>query len=158
MVAPLPKWFPVANVVTKFLLRRGLAFGPPELLSVPGRASGQLRTTPVSPVTVAGQRYIVAGFADADWVKNARAAGWGLIGRGPQLDRVGLTELLLAERPAIIQQFVRQIRGGRGFVTVPPEAPLAEFVQVADRFPVFRLDATAIALGAVFHDQPAHRS
>ena len=44
------------------------------LLSVPGRRSGEMRTTPVSPLTMSGLRYVV-GLQDADWVKNARTAG-----------------------------------------------------------------------------------
>jgi hypothetical protein len=58
------------------LQRLGLAIGTMRLLSVPGRRSGELRTTPVSPLTMSGLRYVV-GLQDADWVKNARTAGWG---------------------------------------------------------------------------------
>ncbi len=57
------------------VLRRGLKVGSQHLLSVRGRTTGLERVTPVSLVTVDGARYIVAAFADADWVKNGRAAG-----------------------------------------------------------------------------------
>jgi hypothetical protein len=56
------------------LLRRGLTVGSQHLLSIRGRRTGELRSTPVSVVTVEGLRYIVAAFPDADWVKNTRAA------------------------------------------------------------------------------------
>ncbi len=49
-------------------LRRGLKMGSEQLLSVAGRKSGQIRSTPVSIATVEGERYIVAAFAEADWV------------------------------------------------------------------------------------------
>ena len=100
-----------------------------------------MQTTPVSPVEHAGHRYIVAGFANADWVKNARAAGWGLLGKGPEPERVRLTELQVGERSPVLKAFVTNVRGGRGFINVPPAAPLAAFAEVADRFPVFRTDA-----------------
>jgi hypothetical protein len=57
---------------------------------VPGRKSGQLRTTPVSPLMVEGERYIIAGLEEADWVKNARVAGWGILARGREQERVTL--------------------------------------------------------------------
>jgi hypothetical protein len=65
----------VANPVIVALQRLGVAIGTMRLLSVPGRKSGRLRTTPVSPLTVDGWRYIVAGHEGFDWVKNARASG-----------------------------------------------------------------------------------
>ena len=73
--AGLPRWLGPANRVIVALQRRGLAIGTMRLLSVPGRRSGRLRPTPVSPLTVQGERYIVAGLEGADWVKNARAGG-----------------------------------------------------------------------------------
>jgi hypothetical protein len=138
---PYPKWLRPVNAINRFLLRKGIALGPPVLLSVPGRRSGRPQTTPVSPVGVGGHQYLVAGFAEADWVKNARVAGWGRLGRGPDLDRVRLVEVPAAERPPIIKEFVTSVRGGRSFIDVPPTAPLAAFAAVADRFPVFRVES-----------------
>src|SRR3712207_1162609 len=91
--ARLPRWLGPANRVIVALQRRGLAIGTMRLLSVPGRRSGRLRTTPVSPLSVDGRRYIVAGLEGADWVENARAAGWGVLVRGREEERVGLVEL-----------------------------------------------------------------
>ncbi len=70
----LPGWLKPLNRLTIFLQRRGLSLGPVHILSVPGRKSGQMRTTPVSLLTMNGQRYTVGGMIQADWVKNARAA------------------------------------------------------------------------------------
>ncbi len=56
----LPGWLKVANPVIVALQRRGLAVGAMHVLTVPGRRSGEPRTTPVSPLTVDGRRYIVA--------------------------------------------------------------------------------------------------
>ncbi len=73
--ARLPRWLKFANPVIVALQRRGVVIGTMRLLSVPGRKSGKLRTTPVSPLTVEGERYIIAGLEEADWVKNLRSAG-----------------------------------------------------------------------------------
>ena len=93
-----PRWPKPANRVIVALQRLGLAIGTMRLLSFPGRKSGKLRTTPVSPLTVDGRRYIVGGFQQADWVKNARAAGWGILARGRREERVTLVELPPEER------------------------------------------------------------
>jgi hypothetical protein len=72
----LPLGLKPANRVVVALQRLGVSFGPMGLLSVPGRKSGRMQNTPVSPLTVEGRRYLVAVFDGADWAKNARAAGW----------------------------------------------------------------------------------
>src|SRR5919202_2778868 len=46
----LPLGLKPANRVVVALQRLGLAFGPMRLLSVPGRKSGRIQTTPISPL------------------------------------------------------------------------------------------------------------
>lgn len=46
----------------------------PVILTVPGRTSGKPRSTPITPMTVDGHRYVVSGFPGSDWERNARAA------------------------------------------------------------------------------------
>ncbi len=140
--ARLPRWLEPANRVIVALQRRGLAIGTMRLLSVPGRRSGRLRTTPVSPLAVEGKRYIVAGLEGADWVKNARAAGWGVLARGREEERVGLVELPVGERAAVLREFPDKVPGGVQFfrrlygVCRDPE----EFAALAPRCPVFRVE------------------
>src|ERR1035437_2185572 len=67
----LPRWLGPASRVNMWLLRRGLRIGTQHVLSVPGRKSGLMRSTPVSLVTLDGVRYIVSGEGLA-WVANAR--------------------------------------------------------------------------------------
>jgi deazaflavin-dependent oxidoreductase (nitroreductase family) len=138
----LPRWLRVANPVIVALQRRGLVIGTMRLLSVPGRKSGKLRTTPVSPVTVDGWRYIVAGHEGSDWVRNARAAGWGILARGRKEERVTLVELPSEERGPILREFPREVPHGVQFfrqlygVSGEPE----EFAALAPRCPVFRVE------------------
>ncbi|HET9495248.1 MAG TPA: deazaflavin-dependent nitroreductase, partial [Chloroflexia bacterium] len=75
----LPRWLKPANKLVIALQRMGLPLGTIHVLSVPGRRSGKMRTTPVSLMTVNGTRYIIGGAAQADWVKNAQASGWGIL-------------------------------------------------------------------------------
>ena len=141
-IGRLPRWLKLANPVIVALQRRGVVIGTMRLLSVPGRKSGQLRTTPVSPLVVEGERYIVAGFEDADWVKNARVAGWGILARGRDKEHVDLVELPLQERVPVLREFPRKIPNGVQFfrqlygISGTPE----EFEMLAPRCPVFRVE------------------
>src|SRR5215210_1872834 len=88
----LPFWLKGVNRVIMALQRVGLAVGSIHVLTVFGRHSGVLRSTPVSLLTLDDHRYIVAGLDDADWVLNARAAGRGTLRRGRTEEHVSLIE------------------------------------------------------------------
>ena len=133
MTSPPPRWMVRMNVA---FLRRGLKVGSQSLLSVPGRKSGIARSTPVSMVTLGGVRYIVAAFSEADWVKNARAAGAGSLSRGKRVESVRLVELPVVERDAVLRAFLQQVPGGVRFFDSPdPDTVVAS----AGRYPVFRV-------------------
>ncbi len=78
------------NKVFIQMSKLGMNFGgeSPVVLTVPGRKSGKPRSTPVTPMTLGGKQYVVAGFPDADWVKNVRAAGEVTLTRGRKSERV----------------------------------------------------------------------
>lgn len=127
-------WIVRLNVA---LLRRGLNIGSQHLLSVRGRKSGKVRSTPVSIATVDGTRYIVVAFSKAAWVQNVRASGSGTLGRGQNVERVHLVELPVEDRGPVLRAFLQQVRGGvRFFGSGDHEVVVAG----ADRYPVFRLD------------------
>ena len=145
MAAGLPRWLGPVNRAIVALQRRGLVIGTMRLLSVPGRKSGRLRTTPVSPMSLDGRRYIVAGLEGADWVKNARASGWGVLARGREEGRVRLVELPAGERAAVLRAFPGKVPGGIPIfrrlygISGTPE----EFAALAPRCPVFRVEEVA---------------
>ena len=140
--ARLPRWLRFANPVIVALQRRGVVIGTMRLLSVPGRKSGELRTTPVSPLTTDGKRYVIAGLEGADWVKNVRRAGWGILARGREQERVNLVELPPRERGPVLREFPRKVPRGVQFfrqlygIDGTPE----EFEALASRCPVFRVE------------------
>jgi hypothetical protein len=107
-------------------------------------ATAPPRTTPVSPLTVQGHRYVIAGLPDGDWARNARAAGLGELARCRRRSAVTLTEVTDAdERRAVLRAFPREVRGGVSFFVrlgLVTKADPEEFAAAADRVAVFRVD------------------
>lgn len=138
----LPAWLKIVNPIIVWLQRRGVAFFTFHLISIPGRKSGRLRTTPVSPFTVDGHRYVMS-VGDTEWVKNARACGWAIVSRGRNQERVRLIEVPPEERPAIASEFPRKVPGGVSFfvqagVVKSPPTPEA-FATAGPRLALFEL-------------------
>ncbi|MGH3110435.1 MAG: nitroreductase/quinone reductase family protein, partial [Gaiellaceae bacterium] len=75
-------WRRGLNAVVRPLARLGLTGPRTHLLTVPGRKSGRLWSTPVSIVQDGDERWLVAPYGERNWVKNARAAGWVRLRRG----------------------------------------------------------------------------
>lgn len=136
-----PWWLKPANRMIILLNRLGLLIGTMRILSIPGRKTGKLRSTPVSVLTVDGKRYILTGL-ETGWVKNARAAGWGFLSYGRKKERVALVELPIEERAPILREFPQQVPYGMPFferLLDLPNDPEA-FAQAAPRCPVFRIE------------------
>jgi hypothetical protein len=130
------------------LQRLGIAFFTFHLLSVRGRKTGKMRTTPVSPMPLDDAQYIVS-IGQTEWVRNARAAGWGILARGRRRHKVRLVELGLEERIPIVRQFPVRIPHGVEFlirvgaVTAPGDADA--FEAAAPNLAVFRAEPIAAA-------------
>ncbi len=146
-LSPLPSWLPAANRIVKALQRLGLPLGTIHVLTVPGRVSGAPRATPVSPLTVDGHRYVIAGLAESDWARNARHARHGQLARGRREHRVDLREVTDPElRRVVMRAFPTQVPHGVfyfeqiGLVSGPdPDA----FAAAADDVAVFRIEAAS---------------
>jgi hypothetical protein len=142
----LPGWLKPANRLVKVLQRLGVRTGTIHVLSVPGRTSGRMRSTPVSALTVGGTRYLIGGMDDVDWVKNARAAGWGILAYGRSRERVTLVQLPVQDRGAILREFPRLVPHGVSFfrrlydLPRDPAALPDAFANLATRATVFRLE------------------
>jgi deazaflavin-dependent oxidoreductase (nitroreductase family) len=140
-----PWWLKPANKVFIQLSRLGLSFGgeSPVVLTVAGRKSGAPRSTPVTPMNVDGQRYVVAGFPGADWVRNVRAAGEVTIARGRSREQVRMVELSAEDAKPLLRAFPTEVPTGVGFMKrsglVQTGSP-DEFEALAGICPVFRFD------------------
>ncbi|KZS75987.1 deazaflavin-dependent nitroreductase [Mycobacterium kansasii] len=140
-----PWWLKATNKVMMIVSRLGVAYGKegPAVLTVPGRKSGIPRSTPVTPMTVAGKCYVVAGFPGADWVENVRAAGEVTLARGRRSERLRLVALPPDQARPILRAFPAQVPTG---VRVMKRCGLIamgspdELEAMAGRFVVFRFE------------------
>jgi deazaflavin-dependent oxidoreductase (nitroreductase family) len=140
-----PWWLKPANKVFIQMSRLGMSFGgeSPVVLTVPGRKSGRERSTPVTPMTVDGREYVIAGFPGADWVTNARAAGQATVARGRTVRRVKMVELSADDARPLLRVFPTEVPTGVGFMKrsgLVTEGRPEEFEALAGRCAVFRLD------------------
>jgi deazaflavin-dependent oxidoreductase (nitroreductase family) len=113
------------------------------LLTVPGRVTGRLWSTPVSIVRIGDDRWLVAPYGDRNWVKNVRAAGWADLRRGRRSERLLAVELAPEAAVPVLREYYRQGRVTRPFFDVTLTSPHAAWLSEAPRHPVFELVAAA---------------
>jgi hypothetical protein len=129
----------VVNAVVRPLARLGLIGPRTHLLTVPGRRTGRLWSTPVSLVELEGKRYAVAPYGERNWVKNARAAGWVELRRGGRLERLGVEELDAEAAVPVLRRYYELGRVTRPFFDIGERSSDADWRAEAPRHPVFRL-------------------
>ena len=138
-----PRYLKPMNKVMIAVQKLGIPTGPAMVLTVPGRKSGRERSTPVTPMSVDGQEYVVAGFPGADWVANVRAAEQATVTRGRRAQPVRMGELSASEARPILRAFPTEVPTGVGFMKrsgLVTEGSPDEFEGLAGRCAVFRLD------------------
>jgi deazaflavin-dependent oxidoreductase (nitroreductase family) len=139
-----PKWLKSMNKVMIAAQKLGLRTGPAMVLTVPGRKSGQPRSTPMTPFTHDdGLLYTVAGYPGADWAANARAAGRGTLARGRKSRQVRISELSRDESRPILRAFAVKVPVGVSFAKrsgLVKDGTPDEFEHLAGRLAVFRFD------------------
>ena len=115
------------------------------VLTVPGRKSGQPRSTPMTPFEFQGGLYVVAGYPGADWAANARAAGTGTLSKGRRSRKVRIVELTATEARPILRTFPVKVPVGVAFAKrsgMVRDGTADEFEALAGRLGVFRFDPT----------------
>ncbi len=132
-------WRRALNVVVRPLARIGLAGPHTHLLTVRGRTTGRLWSTPVSIVAQGGERWLVAPYGERNWVLNARAAGWVELRRGRKRERLAVEELGPDAAAPVLREYYRLFRVTRPFFDVSLDSPDEAWLNEAPRHPVFRL-------------------
>lgn len=141
-----PLFVRIANRLIGSLLRAGFPMGPMILLTVRGRKSGLLRTTPVNLFEVNSHRYLFSTFGEVHWVHNLRANGEGILSHGRHKEAVNAIEMAPDEAAPVLKgglsPFLRWPLARdmlRVFYGVTPDTPTQGFVDVARHHPVFAL-------------------
>lgn len=126
------------NRTSAWLHSAGLLGSTAVTLEVRGRRSGRLVSFPLVLAQHERAQYLVSMLGeDAQWVHNVRADGGRAVlsRRGP----VRLVEVPVDERAPILRRYLELAPGARAHIPVDRRAPLADFVAVAARYPVFRV-------------------
>jgi deazaflavin-dependent oxidoreductase (nitroreductase family) len=138
-----PRWLKPMNKLMVAMQRLGVKTGPAMVLTVPGRKSGQPRSTPMTPFDHDGGLYTVAGYPGADWAANARAAGVGTLTSGRRSRQVKIVTLSADESRPVLRAFAVKVPVGVGFAKrsgLVVDGTPDEFEALAGRLAVFRFD------------------
>jgi deazaflavin-dependent oxidoreductase (nitroreductase family) len=129
------------NPLVALLTRLGVSMRGSRVLRVRGRTSGEWRTTPVNPLTLEGQRYLVAPRGHTQWVRNIRVAGGGELVLGRRVEAFRVAEVPDDQKPPILRAYLELWKAESGvfFDNVRPDAPEAELQRIAPDHPVFRI-------------------
>ena len=140
-----PGWFTkhVFNPMVAGLTRLGVGIAGSNVLEVPGRKTGEPRRTPVNPLAIAGDRYLVAPRGNTQWVRNLRASGSGRLLRGRRTEDFTATEIPDAEKPPILRDYLRKWKWevGAFFDGVDADSSEADLERIAPNHPIFRIRA-----------------
>lgn len=123
------------------LVPLGLPLGRTALLTIPGRRSGEPRTTPVVIETHDGMRWVWSPYGEVDWVKNLRAAGGARVTWRGRTETIQATELDPASAAPLLR---RTLATAPSFIrrqcAVTADSPMDDLERAVADHPVFRLD------------------
>jgi deazaflavin-dependent oxidoreductase (nitroreductase family) len=121
------------------LTRLGLGASYRQILTVPGRKTGQLYSTPVDVIEVGGQRWLVAGYGPANWVLNTRAHGQVTLSRGSHSETYKVEEVGAEDAIPVLRKYIAEIRVTRAYFDASPNASDEAVAAELSRHAVFRL-------------------
>jgi deazaflavin-dependent oxidoreductase (nitroreductase family) len=138
-----PGWFTarVFNPMVAFLTGRGVSMRGSQVLEVRGRSTGQPRRTPVNPLELDGERYLVAPRGETQWARNLRATGEGRLLAGRDSESFRAAELPDEQKPPILRAYLQhwKFETGTFFDGVGPDSSEQELLDAAPKHPVFRI-------------------
>jgi deazaflavin-dependent oxidoreductase (nitroreductase family) len=137
------------NGIIKGMLRIGIPAGPMVLLTVRGRKTGRLRTTPVGLFELNGRRYLLSTFGKVNWVHNLRVSSEVTLSHGRHKSRAVAVELSPEEAVPVLKgvfaPYLRSLVMWRilsAWYNVTSNTPSANYINVAASHPVFELHET----------------
>jgi deazaflavin-dependent oxidoreductase (nitroreductase family) len=131
----------IFNRSVAWLADRGISLLGSRVLTVRGRNSGQLRSTPVNLLTLDGERYLVSPRGHTQWARNLRAAGAGTLRLGHRTEAFTATEVPDAGKPPVLSAYLRRwkFEVGMFFDGVGPDQH-EKLREISPGYPVFRIN------------------
>ena len=127
------------NRIFRWMTQAGWGASYRHILTVRGRRSGQLRSTPVDVMSHEGSRWLVAGYGPANWVANARAAGELTLSRGGRSEVLTVQDALPSESVPVLRKYMREVRVTRRYFDAHPDDPDDAIAAELPRHPVLKL-------------------
>lgn len=133
----------VFNPLVAWLVRRGVRLQGAAILEVRGRRSGEPRTTPVNPLSLDGERYLLAPRGETEWVRNIRIAQRAALLTRRHREEFAVVEVPDADKLPVIRAYLAAWAWevGAFFEGLSASSTDAEVAAVASGFPVFRVVA-----------------
>lgn len=131
----------IVNPLIALATRLGLSMRGSRVLSVRGRKSGEWRSTPVNPLTLADVRYLVAPRGDTQWVRNIRVSHEGVLKLGRKNETIRVEEVADAEKLPILRAYLKiwASETKRFFGVADANVPDEELTRIAPNHPIFRI-------------------
>ncbi len=143
--ARAPRMIPLFNPIARFFLRVGVPLGPNGLMTIRGRKTGLLRSTPVAIIEHEGRRWVWCPWGEVQWVQNLRAAGEATVTAHRRAEQVQAIELSPEERVAFVRDVLapvaRSIPFGSRFIRMLDDIDLDQPEDAAVGRCVFELHA-----------------
>ena len=127
------------NWVFATLTKLGLGASYRHILTVRGRKTGRVYSTPVDVMEVGGDRWLVAGYGVVNWVHNVRASGEATLSRGGRSQAYRVAEVGPADAIPVLREYMRQVRVTAPYFDATPDSSDEAVAAEVARHPVFRL-------------------
>jgi deazaflavin-dependent oxidoreductase (nitroreductase family) len=138
-----PGWFTtnVFNRLVAGLTRAGVGIYGSRVLEVPGRTTGQWRSTPVNLLHLEGADYLVSPRGHTQWVRNMRVSSGGRLRIGRRTRPFTATELGDEDKVPVLRAYLKRWAWevGAFFGGVGADASDEELRRIAPDHPVFRV-------------------
>ena len=110
------------------------------ILEVRGRKSGNLYCLPVDLLEYEGKLYLVSPRGRGAWVQNAEACREVVLRRGSAAHSFAVHVIDNYQKPPILAAYLARFKKEvQRFFPVRAGSDLSNFVELADRYPVFEL-------------------
>ena len=126
------------NAVFRAMTSLGVGASYRYVLTVPGRKTGRLYSTPVDVITVDSERWLVAGYGPANWVRNVRVAGEATLNRGRHSQRFKVEEARATDAVPVLRKYISEIRVTRPYFDATQDSTDEDLAAELPRHPVFR--------------------